>query len=86
MTIEERAKSILAQYTKQPTAIDLYSRDEVLRMLVEAFRKAMEETQPKSQLTSRRYGSIRHCIDYLLPPGGGLLHYVGNNGFSRGVG
>lgn len=33
-TPHERAKIFLAQYTKQPTAIDLYSKDEVLEMLV----------------------------------------------------
>lgn len=32
-TIEERAKDVLAQHTKQHTAIDLYSRDEVVTML-----------------------------------------------------
>lgn len=31
--IEERAKAILAQHTNQSTAIDLYSRDEVVTML-----------------------------------------------------
>lgn len=34
-TIEKRAKAVLAQHTNQPTAIDLYSKNEVLEMLVE---------------------------------------------------
>lgn len=56
-TIEERAKSILLQSTKQPTAIDLYSRDEVLEMLVKI------ATEQKKIDIDRAYSWLVHNLD-----------------------